>query len=167
MALYVAVRSGDASLFERIQHIYLTTADPNLKALALSVLSDFSSPELMARALDFDTSDQVRSQDAVFAMTRPLYRNLTRDVAWSYVKTNWERVHNQLTESNGAALVRAAGSFCSAAARKDVEEFFGTHKVAASSTALKHSLERIDDCIEFRSLQEPQLKTWLDSQPAL
>ena len=165
MALYVAARGGDAALFERIQHLYLSTGNPNLKAVALNVLSNFSSSELIARALDFDTSDQVRNQDAVFAIIQPLYKDSTRDVGWSYVKTNWDKVHSQLTESNGGALVQAAGNFCSAAARKDVEEFFGTHKVAASSTTLKHSLENIDNCIEFRSLQEPQLKTWLDTQP--
>jgi len=31
--------------------------------------------------------------------------------------------------------------------------------------ALRHALERIDGCIEFRKLQEPNLKQWLAAQP--
>jgi aminopeptidase N/puromycin-sensitive aminopeptidase len=48
-----------------------------------------------------------------------------------------------------------------------VEEFFSTHKVAASDKALKHAVERIDGCSEMRTLQEPNLKQWLSIQPKL
>jgi hypothetical protein len=39
--------------------------------------------------------------------------------------------------------------------------------VAASGAALKHAIERINGCIELRNLQEPQLDTWLATQPKL
>jgi aminopeptidase N/puromycin-sensitive aminopeptidase len=47
-----------------------------------------------------------------------------------------------------------------------VKSYFSTHKVAAADRALKHSVERINGCIEFRALQEPNLKKWLAKQPA-
>ena len=65
----------------------------------------------------------------------------------------------------GAVLVGSTSGFCSADARDDVKNFFSTHKVASSDLALKHSLERIDGCIELRSLQEPNLKHWIAAQP--
>jgi aminopeptidase N/puromycin-sensitive aminopeptidase len=65
----------------------------------------------------------------------------------------------------GARLVTSTGSFCSAEARASVETFFTTHKVASSDKALKHAIESIDGCIEFRTLQEPNLKQWLAVQP--
>ena len=65
----------------------------------------------------------------------------------------------------GAILVSSTGSFCSADARDNVKNFFATHKVAASDLALKHALEHIDGCIEFRTLQEPNLKQWIATQP--
>jgi aminopeptidase N/puromycin-sensitive aminopeptidase len=45
-----------------------------------------------------------------------------------------------------------------------VEEFFSTHKVAASDKVLKHAVERIDGCSEMRALQGPNLKQWLAIQ---
>jgi aminopeptidase N/puromycin-sensitive aminopeptidase len=65
----------------------------------------------------------------------------------------------------GAVLVSSTGSFCSASARDDVKQFFAAHKVAASDMALKQAIEHIDGCIELRSLQEPNLKQWLATQP--
>ena len=62
-------------------------------------------------------------------------------------------------------MVGATGSFCSADARDDVKYFFSTHKVASTDMALKHALEHIDGCIELRTLQEPNLKQWLATQP--
>ena len=63
-------------------------------------------------------------------------------------------------------MVSSTGSFCSVDARDQVKSFFAAHKVPASSVALKHALEHIDGCIEFRWLQQPNLKHWLAAQPS-
>jgi aminopeptidase N/puromycin-sensitive aminopeptidase len=42
--------------------------------------------------------------------------------------------------------------------------FFTTHKVPASERALSRAKDQINDCIELRSLQEPNLKTWIASR---
>ena len=65
----------------------------------------------------------------------------------------------------GGVLVGSTGGFCSANARDDVKSFFSIHKVGSSDLALKHALERIDGCIELRSLQEPNLRHWIAAQP--
>lgn len=72
----------------------------------------------------------------------------------------------QLTTELGGDLVTSTASFCSAEARDDVHSFFSTHKVAAAERALKYATERINGCIEFRALQEPNLKQWLAAQPS-
>ena len=71
----------------------------------------------------------------------------------------------QFTPEMGAVLVGSAGQLLLRTARDDVSQFFSTHKVPAAEQALKHAIERINGCIELRNLQEPQLKTWLASQP--
>jgi len=47
-----------------------------------------------------------------------------------------------------------------------VQSFFSTIKVAAAERASKSATEGIDGCIEFRSLQQPNLKQWLAAQPS-
>jgi aminopeptidase N/puromycin-sensitive aminopeptidase len=164
-ALTVAARNGDAALFDKLQLAYENETDPEIQNGALRLLARFRDPQLVKRALDFAVSSQVRNQDASTQFVIALRDVETRNQAWDYVKANWDKVHAQLTESMGGYLVSATGSFCSAAARDDVSSFFATHKVAAADVELKHAIEHINGCINFRSEQEQNLKKWLGQQP--
>jgi aminopeptidase N/puromycin-sensitive aminopeptidase len=164
-ALGIAARNGDAALFEKLQTVYETAANPEMQESALHMLAVFKDPELTERSLDYAASGKVRNQDAAIQFAYALQADETRDLAWKYIQSHWDKVQAQLTTEMGGYMVSATGSFCSADARDDVERFFAAHKVAASGQTLKHSIERIDGCIEFRSLQQANLKEWLASQP--
>jgi len=129
------------------------------------MMAQFEDPALVKRSLDYATSGKVRNQDVAMQLSVSLSMPNTRDLAWNYVKSHWERVREQLTaDTGGGRLAGATGSFCSAEMREDVRDFFSTHKVAASERALNQALERIKGCMEFRRLQEPNLKKWLAAQ---
>ena len=132
--------------------------------ISLQLLAKFENPALIQRSLDYTVSGKVRNQDAPFQLAMALGSDQTRDQAWRYIQTNWDKVHAQLTAASGKFFVGSAGSFCSADTRDAVQSFFSTHKVEASNLALRHALERIDGCIELRKLQESNLNVWLDSQ---
>jgi aminopeptidase N/puromycin-sensitive aminopeptidase len=164
-ALYIAARNGDAALFDQLQKVAETSTNPEFQEGALRLLAEFEDPALVQRALDYAASGKVRNQDAAIQFALPLQSDATRDQAWKYIQSHWDKVQAQFTTEMGAALVGSTGSFCSANARDDVKDFFATHKVAASDRALKHAIEHIDGCIELRTLQEPNLKEWLATQP--
>ena len=163
-ALSIAARHGDKSLFDKLQNIFETSSDPVRKTTALHLLAQFEKPELVQRSLDLATSGKVRNQDAAIQIAVSLGMPTSRDLAWNYVKSHWDSVKAQLTTEMGSYLVGATGGFCSAEMRDDVENFFNSHKVAATDRALKRASERINGCIEFRHLQEPNLKKWLAAQ---
>ena len=160
----IAARNGDAALFDQLQKVAETSTNPELQEGALRLLAEFQDPALVQRSLDYAVSGKIRNQDAAFQFAIALQTSETRDQTWKYIQANWDKVHAQLTTELGGYLVGGTGSFCSAADRDDVKQFFSTHKVAATEQALKHAIERIDGCIELRSLQEPNLKQWLAAQ---
>jgi aminopeptidase N/puromycin-sensitive aminopeptidase len=164
-ALSVAARNGDAALFDLLQKVFETSTNPEMQVGALRLLAEFENPALIQRSLDYAVSGKVRNQDAAVQFAIALQIDGTRDLAWKYIEGHWPQVQAQLTTEMGAVLVSSTGSFCSASARDDVKQFFAAHKVAASDMALKHAIEHIDGCIELRSLQEPNLKQWLATQP--
>ena len=164
-ALWIAARNGDTSLFEELQKLYETSSNPGIQNTSLRLLAGFENPSLVQRSLDYTLSGKVRNQDAAIQLSIALQIAATRDQAWKYIKTHWDKVQRQLTTAMGGRLVEATGSFCSAGARDDVQNFFSTHKVAASDRALKQAVERINSCVEFRSHQEPNLKNWMATQP--
>jgi aminopeptidase N/puromycin-sensitive aminopeptidase len=166
-ALAVAARNGDATLFDRLQKVFETSTNPEIQETALRLLAQFKDPALLQRALDYAVSSKVRNQDALIQFAIALQIDESRDQAWKYVQAHWDQVQALLTPELGSALVGSTGSFCSAQARDDVKSFFATHKVPAADKALKHAIEHIDGCIELRTLQEPNLKQWLATQPGM
>ena len=164
-ALFIAARNGDAALFDRLQKLHETSTNPEFQETTLFLLAVFQSPALVQRSLDYAVSGKVRNQDAAGLIAGALRAEETRDQAWKYIQANWDKVQAQFTTATGSWVVGSTGSFCSADARDEVKDFFSTHKVAATGVALKHALERIDGCIELRSLQEPNLKQWIAAQP--
>lgn len=163
-ALAVAARNGNAELFEHLQKVYETSTNPEAQIGALHLLAEFEDPALAERSLDYALSGKVRNQDATIQLAIPLQSDETRDLTWKYIQGHWDKVKTQLTTNSGSILVGSAAAFCSESGRDDVQTFFSAHKVAASDQALKHSIERINGCIEFRSLQEPNLKQWLETR---
>ena len=163
-ALQAAAESGDAALFDRLQRVYETSADPGLQESALRLLVQFDNPALLERGLEYSVSNKVRNQDAALQLAIGLQIPENRDATWIFIKTHWDQVQSDLTTDLGARLVRYTGSFCTDEARDNVKSFFAAHPVPASDVELRHALENIDGCVELRRLQEPHLKTWLAAQ---
>jgi aminopeptidase N len=164
-ALYIAARNGDAALFDKLQQVFETATNPEYQEGALRLLAQFEDPALAQRSLDYAVSGKVRNQDAAIQFAIALQVDATRDLAWKYIQDHWDTIHTQLTPEMGNILVGSTSAFCSAESREDVKQFFASHKVASADRALKHSIERIDGCIELRKLQEPNLQQWLATQP--
>ncbi len=160
-ALIIAARNGDAELFDKLQNVFETSTNPEFQEGALRLLAEFENPALEQRSLEYTISGKVRNQDAAIQIADSLQIDANRDMAWSFMQAHWDKVEALLTPEMGSALVNSAGSFCSDAARDDVQSFFTAHPVPAAETELKHAIERINGCIEMRRLQEPGLKKWL------
>jgi aminopeptidase N/puromycin-sensitive aminopeptidase len=162
-ALSIAARNGDAALFDALQKTAETSTNPELQVSSLRMLAQFEDPALVQRALDYSVSGKVRNQNTANQFAIELSIDKNRDQTWKYIKANWDNVKAQVSP-RVTALVRSTGNFCSASEHDDVEQFFAAHKVPGSEVALKHTLERINGCIELRTLQEPNLKQWLAAQ---
>jgi aminopeptidase N/puromycin-sensitive aminopeptidase len=164
-AVAVAARNGDAALFDQLQKVAETSANPELQEGALGLLPFFEEPALVQRSLEYTASGKVRNQDALGLVARALYTDANRDQAWKFTKSHWDTLKTLLTPEIGGWLVDSTGSFCSVEDRDDVRAFFATHKVPAAEHALQHAIEHINGCIELRSLQQANLDLWLAVLP--
>jgi aminopeptidase N/puromycin-sensitive aminopeptidase len=163
-ALNIAARYGDEALFSQLQKISRDAVNPQDRAIALRALTLFRDPALETRALAYAVSGQVRNQDAARFLTVELHDRDTQDIAWQFVQTHWDQVAAQLTTFSGADLISGTGGFCSVDRIGEVANFFASHKVAAAQQALARAKDQIDDCINLRATQEPDLKAWLSKQ---
>jgi aminopeptidase N/puromycin-sensitive aminopeptidase len=166
-AMSVAASIGNAALFDKLQQIYETSTNPVFQNNALRMLAEFEDPALEQRALEFAVSGKVRSQDAAIQLAIALQIPAEREQAWKFIQSHWQQVKAGLPTEMGEILVSSSGSFCTAEARDQVQDFFSTHQVNASSMSLQHAVEAINGCIELRQAQGSNLESWLNHQPGL
>lgn len=160
-AVALTAAKGDAAMYDRLVNVVRVTKDPDFRDAALRALTWFESPELVERTLEFAVSDDVRSQDSWGLIALLLERRETQEQAWKFVRAHWSEIEQRATESSGAHIVEATGSFCSVEKRAEVAGFFATHKVESADRTLAKALERISDCAQLRAAQEPDLRQWL------
>lgn len=163
-AVTVAARNGDAALYDAIVGHFAEVKNGADFILWGQALCLFSDPALVTRTLTFAVSPQMRSQDAPQVIGAVLANRPSRQVAWTFIHEHWPEVEAKLSNYSESALVGAAGTFCDSSKRDEVQQFFVQHKVPATDRALQLTLEQINACIDVRSHQEANLRTWLEHQ---
>jgi aminopeptidase N len=161
-AVALASAKGDAAMYGALMNVAEKTTDPDLKAAALTTLTRFEAPELVARTLEFAVSGSVRSQDSWTLIVLLLERRETQDQAWEFVTGHWPEVMAEGSVMSRTQIVEAAGSFCTVAKRDAVAGFFRENTAGTLDRAVGKTLDEIDECIQLRANQEPALRTWLD-----
>ncbi|MCU1322361.1 MAG: Membrane alanyl aminopeptidase [Acidobacteriaceae bacterium] len=164
-AIAVAATNGDAALYDKVLAASKTVPNPEQQTQALFTLSAFESPALVTRTLDYTVSGAVRNQDSWILLSNLLNNPDTRIQTWDYIRQNWDKVRAQFTTNSGVRVVAATGSFCTEKQREEVSTFFAAHPVDASERTLAKSINSINDCIQFRTAQQPSLHQWLSTQP--
>ncbi|MCM2316611.1 MAG: M1 family metallopeptidase, partial [Thermoanaerobaculia bacterium] len=163
--LAIAAHGGDASLYDAMMNRLRKTRSGQERYRLVWVLSSFSEPELVDRTLRMTLDGTVRSQDAATLIARLLSRRETRARAWSFVRDEWPRVKESLPPGfTSDRIVRAAGTFCDSAGRREVEEFFTSADAPAAPRSLAASLASIDRCIAARARHRDDLGRWLAAQ---
>ena len=165
-ALTLAALHGDSAFYDRVMAATKNPKSPEQYYTYLYTLPEFIDPTLLQRTLEFAISPEVRSQDALSVITTVMRNPAGRDLAWDFVRQHWPEVEKAGGPFASAQVVGATGVFCEAGMRDQVTEFFSEHKVAAAERTYKQSIERINNCVDLKSQQEPQLASWLGKHSA-
>src|SRR5262249_51556261 len=85
----------------------------------------------------------------------------TDKVGWDFVRSHWDDVVKAGGPFASAQIQGSVGSFCDAAMKAQVSEFFAAHPSGAAERTLRQSMERINNCIDMRTRQSENLASWL------
>ena len=160
-ALGAAAINGDAGFYDKLMAALKNTKAPEQYYAYFFTLPQFTDPKLLQRTLDFAISTDVRSQDALQLVTGVLGNEDGEKLAWDFIRQHWNEIEKAGGPFASAQVVAATSGFCDARMRDQVTEFYNAHKIAAAERAYRQSIERINNCIDLRSQQEPQLASWL------
>jgi aminopeptidase N len=160
-ALPLAALNGGADFYEKVMAALKNTKSPEEYYNYFFTLARFGDPKLLQRSLDFAISPDVRSQDALQLVTSVLENPEGQEVGWDFIRQHWSDLEKAGGPFASAEVVHATSSFCDPALRDQVTDFFSAHKVPAAERAYKQSIERINNCIDLKTQQDPQLASWL------
>jgi aminopeptidase N/puromycin-sensitive aminopeptidase len=165
-AFALAALNGDQAFYDRVMAALKNPKSPEEYYMYFFTLPHFSDPKLLQRTLDFAISPDVRSQDALQLVTAVLQNPAGQKLAWDFIQAHWDAVQKSGGPFASAEVVGATSSFCDAGMRDQVADFFAAHKVEAAERTYKQSIERINNCVDLKSRQQPQLASWLGQHGA-
>jgi len=160
-ALGLAAIKGDADFYDKVMAALKNPKSPEEYYAYFFTLPQFTDPKLLQRTLDFAISPDVRSQDALQLVTGVLGNQDGEKLAWDFIRQHWTEIEKAGGPFASAQVVGATSGFCSAGMRDQVTEFFNAHKIAAAERTYRQAIERINNCIDLKSQQEPLLASWL------
>jgi alanyl aminopeptidase len=161
--LRVAARNGDAALFERMRVEAERTRDMRRRSLLFFGMGSFLDPELLKKAFALTLADTYDTRESVEILLAATGERATRDLAYDFLKRNYDALTARLPKDYAAQLVSFGAAFCDPARRADVEAFF-KDRVASSAGGprnLDQALEGIDLCAAQRAANAGSLAEFL------
>jgi aminopeptidase N len=160
----LAAMNGDAALMAKMKAAMAAAKSPGVYYRYLYALLAFEDPALAKEAYAAALSPEMRNQDLPGYIASMFERPRRQAESWQFVTSNWSELRKKFTPWGGAAIVGSTGYLCDAKQREDVQKFFAANPVQASDRSLKQAVERIDTCVEFRTLQGGNFATWLSAR---
>jgi aminopeptidase N len=152
-ALPIVAINGDEALFDQVLEHIKTAPTPEIGRRYRDLVPLFRDPKLIARAVDYIYSDQVRSQDLPGMAGELFFNPAAKQTAWNAAKAHWEMLNQKVPTAIGA-VTGSTSTFCDAASKADVQSFFATHPPGAGERALKRAMDAIDTCIAFKNAEQ-------------
>ena len=159
----ILAHTGDATRYDEFHERFLTAATPQEERRYLFSLAAFQPKALLERTLARTISGDIRTQDAPFLVSAVLGNVYGRELAWAFVKTNWEKM-DKLFPKQG--LRRMCGGIISLARpelERDVRDFFATRKIDLGGKTLEQYLEHLRIMVNVRERDGIKLRQYLQA----
>jgi puromycin-sensitive aminopeptidase len=116
--------TGDASVWDRY-NARRTNASPQDSVRYLQALGMFPAEADLQRTLEMMLTDEVRTQDAPYAIQRMLVSRTGGAVAWAFLRDRWNDICARFPDNAIPRMVEAASTLSEPAIAAEVRAFFG------------------------------------------
>src|SRR5581483_996745 len=102
----------------------------------------------------------------LFIMFGVLQNPYGQQMAWDFLREHFNDILKKAGQSlEGAQYAYfAVGVFCDPKHRAEAQEFLDQHAVPGMERVGREQMERVDQCIEFRQREQPNLEKYLAAQ---
>jgi alanyl aminopeptidase len=161
--LNAAARHGDRSLYDRFRAQAKNEADENLRDPLLTAMGLFRDPAIAKDALSIILTNEFDNRESLTILFSASAWPETRDIAYEFVKQNWDALVAKLPTDSGAILPFAAANYCDSQHRADAEAFFKDRatKYSGGPRNLSQVLEGISLCAANKDINQSSVAEFL------
>ena len=141
----LAAKRGDRSVYDTMWELQKNAALEEERVRFLRALTYFEEAGLLEETLRRSLTTDVRVHNTVAMVVSVASNRHGRDLAWEFVKTNWEEFDRRYGEG-GFALMRLVAfteNFSTQEMAEDVQRFFADNPAPAAERTVRQSLETI------------------------
>jgi alanyl aminopeptidase len=163
--LSIAAAHGDAQLHAKLLEAMKGEKERKVRQQLLGALGSFTDPELTRSHLPLLLDPAMDMREAFWLLFGASWEPRTRDVAFSFVKENYDALAARLPEERVAGLMYAGSSYCDPVRRQEVAAFFAERARSApgGERTLAQILEGMDLCIALKSAQGASAESFLST----
>ncbi len=146
----ILAHTGNETRYEEFTVRYRTATTPQEERRYLFSLTAFQPPLLLARTLGRTINGEIRTQDAPFIISAVLGSVYGREMAWDFVKTNWDQMDRLFPKQGLRRMCGGIVGLATPELERDVGEFFTSRKIDLGGKTLQQYLEQLRIAVSFR-----------------
>ena len=159
----ILAHTGDAARYDEFNEGFRRAATPQEERRYLFSLAAFQPTTLLDRTLVRTISGDIRTQDAPFLVSAILGNVYGRELAWEFVKANWEQMDQLFPKQGLRRMCGGIVNLATPALERDVRGFFTSHKIDLGGKTLEQYLEQLRITVHMRERDGTVLRQYLQA----
>ncbi len=159
----ILAHAGDEARYQEFSERFRTAATPQEERRYLYALAAFQPADLLARTLEKTINGEFRTQDAPFMVRLVLASVYGRELAWEFVKTNWDAMDRRYPKQGLRRMCEGIVGLATPALERDVQKFFRERKIDLGGKTLAQYLEQLRIAVAFWERAGKALNRYLNA----
>jgi len=157
----VLAHAGDGARYDEFLQKFRSATTPQEEQRYLYALAGFRQPALLSQTLARTTNGEFRTQDAPFVARALLTSVHGRELAWEFVKTNWDTMERQYPKAGLRRLAEGVIGLATPELERDVHAFFKARRPEFGGKTLEQYLEQLRIAVSLRERESAALAKYL------
>jgi puromycin-sensitive aminopeptidase len=157
----VMAAHGSAADHTAFRERAFTSPSPQESLRYLYALAAFPDPDLVADTLARCLTPEIRSQNAPFLVLLALGNRHAGDLAWEFVKAEWDRLNERFPDNAIPRLLGGVTALSTPRQAADVEAFLADHPVPQAAKTVEQHLERLRVNVALRQREAARVAAHL------
>ena len=157
----ILAHTGDAARYDEFLRRFRAATTPQEEQRYLYALAGFRQPELLEQTLARTINGEMRTQDAPFVGRALLMSLYSRELAWAFVKTNWDVMDRQYPKHGLRRMAEGVVALATPELERDVHAFFRERKIDFGGKTLAQYLEQLRIAVTLRTRDGVALSKYL------